>query len=213
MTKWGSAALIVGSVLTGLAQALHPTEAPRDAAGFIEYVAESRHWVGIHWAILVGAALITAGFVAIYRLLRDAGDRGYGLLALATALVAMAVGTVWVTLEASVASGVADLFATASDKAVVSANFQPFVWWNFSLARVAFLMTWLSVLLYAVAMRATDVYPRWMGSVGLLLGGVGFGYLLVAGFGRSFQIIGILTTTWTLMIGAYTWRKYRRDER
>lgn len=207
MGRRGGIALIVGSIVTGVAQALHPTEAPRDAAGFIEYVVESHNWTAIHWAILIGAVLITGGFAIVYRVLRVAGDGGYGLLALVSALVAMAVGTVWVTLEASVASGVADLYVKASDKGTIAANFQPFVWWDFALARIAFLMTWLSVLLYAAAMRATEVYPRWIGSVGLLLGGVGLLYLLVAGFGRPFQIIGVLTTTWTLIIGAYTWRK------
>lgn len=207
MGQWGSIALIVGSIVTGVAQALHPTEAPHDAVGFIKYVAESHNWVAIHWAILTGAVLITGGFAAVYRLLRDEGDRGYGLLGFTAAVVAMAVGTVWVTLEASVAAAFANLYATASDKGTMAASFQPFVWWDFALARVAFLMTWLSVFLYAVAMSITDVYPRWIGSVGQLLGAVGFVYLLAAGFGRPFQVIGILTTTWTLIIGAYMWRK------
>lgn len=205
--KLGSVALIVGSIVTGMAQALHPTEAPQDAAGFIEYVAESRNWVGIHWAILIGSVLLTAGFAVVYRLLRDAGDRGYALLGLAAALVALAVGTVWVTLEASVAAGIAALYVQASDKAALAANFQPFVWWDFALARVAFLITWFSVFLYAVAMVASDAYPRWVGAVGRLLGIVGFGYLLFVGFGRPFQIIGILTTVWTLIVGVYTLRK------
>ncbi len=205
--KWGSVALIVGSIVTGMAQAFHPTEAPQDAAGFIEYVAESRNWVGIHWAILIGAVLMTGGFAIVYRLLRDAGDRGYALPGLAAALVALAVGTVWVTLEASVAAGVAALYVQASDKAALAANFQPFVWWDFALARIAFLITWLSVFLYAVAMVTIDVYPRWVGTAGRLLGSVGFVYLLFVGFGRGFQVIGVLTTVWMLIIGAYTWRK------
>lgn len=207
MGRSGSIALIVGSIVTGVAQALHPTEAPHGAVEFIEYVAGSHNWVAIHWAILTGAVLITGGFAVVYRLLRDAGDRAYALPGFAVALVALAVGSVWVTLEASVAADTAALYVQAADNAAVAAQFQPFVWWDFALARVAFLMTWLSVLLYALAMWATNVYPRWIGSVGLLLGGVGFVYLLVAGFGRPFQIIGILTTTWTLIIGAYTWRK------
>lgn len=207
MGKWASIALIVGSVVTGTAQALHPTDAPHAAVEFIEYVAGSHNWVAIHWAILTGAVLITGGFAVVYRLLRDGGDRAYALLGLGAALVALAVGGVWVTLEASVAADTAALYVQAADNAAVAAQLQPFVWWDFALARVAFLMTWLSVLLYALAIRATDVYPRWIGSVGLLLGGVGLLYLLVAGFGRPFQIIGILTTAWTLIIGAYTWRK------
>ncbi len=203
--RWGSAALIVGSLVTGLAQAFHPTEAPHDAAGFIEYVAESHHWVGIHWAILVGAVLITGGFVVVFRLLHNAGDRGFALLGVTAALVALAVGTVWVTLEASVAAGIAALYAQAGDKAALAANFQPFVWWDFALARAAFLITWLSVFLYAVAMVTSDVYPRWVGAAGWLLGIIGFGDLLFVGFGRPFQIIGILTTAWTLVVGYHTW--------
>jgi hypothetical protein len=205
--KWGSIALIVGSIVTAMAQAVHPTEAPRDAAGFIEYVAESRNWVGIHWAILIGAVLLTGGFAVVYRLLGDAGDRGYALLGLAAALVALAVGTVWVTLEASVAASIAALYGQVGDKAALAANFQPFVWWDFALARVAFLIAWVSVFLYAVAIVAGDAYPRWVGHVGRLLGVVGCGYLLVVGFGRPFQIIGILTTGWTLIVGVYTWRR------
>ena len=208
MARWAGAALIAGSVITGAAQALHPTEAPQDAAGFIEYVAESPNWVGVHWAILVGAMLIAAGFAIVYRRLDEAGDRGYALLGFAAALVALAVGTVWVTLEAAVAAGTANLYAQATDRAAVAANFQPFVWWDFALARVAFLLTWLSVFLYATAMvGAADVYPRWIGTVGRLLGALGFVYLLVAGFGRPFQLIGILTTGWTLIVGVYTWRE------
>jgi hypothetical protein len=207
MGKWGSIALVVGSIVTGVGQALHPTEAPHEAVEFIAYVAESHNWVAIHWAILAGAVLITGGFSVVYRLLRDGGDRAYALPGFAAALVALAVGSVWATLEASVAAETAALYTQAADNAAVAAQFQPFVWWDFALARVAFLMTWLSVLLYALAMRATDVYPHWIGSVGLLLGGVGLLYLLVAGFGRPFQLIGILTTTWTLITGAYTWRK------
>ncbi len=207
MGRWGSVALIVGSVVTGVAQALHPTEAPHDAAGFIEYVVESANWVGIHWAILGGAVLLTGGFVVVYRVLHDAGDRGYALLGLAAALVALAVGTVWATLEASVAAGIAALYGQAGDKAALALNFQPFVWWDFALARVAFLITWLSVFLYAAAMVTSDVYPRWVGAAGGLLGTVGFGYLLFVGFGRPFQIIGILTTAWTLVVGRYTWSR------
>lgn len=207
MVKWGSVALVAGSIVTGMAQAIHPTEAPQDAAGFIKYVAESHNWVAIHWAILIGAVLITGGFGVVYRLLHDAGDRGYALLGLAAALVALAVGTVWVTLEASVAAGIATLYVQASDKTVLAANFQPFVWWDFALARVALLITWFSVFLYAVAMVASHVYPRWVGAAGWLIGTVGFGYLLLVGFGRPFQIIGILTTAWTLIIGWYTWAK------
>ncbi len=207
MVKWGSAALILGSIVTGVAQAFHPTEAPQDAAEFIEYVAESHNWVGIHWAILIGAVLITGGFGVVYRVLRDTGDKGYALWGLAAALVALAVGTVWVTLEASVAAGIAALYAQASDKAMLAANFQPFVWWDFALARVAFLITWLSVFFYSVAMAAGDVYPRWVGAAGRLLGVVGFAYLLFVGFGRPFQIIGILTTAWTLVVGYHTWAR------
>lgn len=124
MGRWGSVALIVGSVVTDVAQALHPTKAPQDAAGFIEYVAESANWVGIHLGILGGAVLLTGGFVVVCRLLHDAGDRGYALLGLAAALVALAVGIVWATLEASVAADIAARYAQASDKAALTASFQ-----------------------------------------------------------------------------------------
>jgi uncharacterized membrane protein len=82
-------------------------------------------------------------------------------------------------------------------------------------AMLIFLMFGVMFILYGLAVALSDIYPKWLGWLALVLGIAGAVIGLVQAYeGPSdtltnviFPIVSILLTVWVLIIGAFMWKK------
>src|ERR671935_1402725 len=69
--RLGGITAIVGAVLAGAGNLVHPVTPERDPLGTARVIADSGIWTPVHLAIVLGIVLMLGGLVAIYRSIRE----------------------------------------------------------------------------------------------------------------------------------------------
>ena len=118
--RLGGWSAVVGAVLGGVGNLVHPVTPMNDPAGVARAIAGSRLWVPIHLAIVVGILLMLGGLVA---LAHSVGGGLAGTLArfgLWAAVAGVTIGLVLVILDGVAARQLAQEWAAAppGDQAV-----------------------------------------------------------------------------------------------
>jgi Domain of unknown function (DUF4386) len=159
------------------------------------------------WAMMIGAT-------AVYRSITT-GGAAWARLGFYFILVGTAVWTVTLSQDVATASAAANWLAApaagkeAAYSAVAAVN---------AVSRGLYPMTiivyWLAYTFLGIAMVLSNVYPRWLGWVGLILGITGVAVGIIQNFtARSttftliFAVLSLLTTLWALVVGIWVARK------
>jgi hypothetical protein len=95
----GAVCAIVGAVVTGVFDAIHPE--PVEPGALLAQVAGAHNFAAVHWGLMVGFILMTLGYATFMLTLRDPAETqdagGWGLVGIYTLLVGTAL---WVGLFA-----------------------------------------------------------------------------------------------------------------
>ena len=219
LMRIGSVAAVLGSLLAGVGNLLHPVTPRDDPDGVARVIADSDPWTLIHLVLVLGLILMLAGLLGLrYSIEKTGLGAALTHLGMYAATVGATLGVATVILDGVAAKQLADQWAAAPEAsqavalAVVSANETM----NFALAGM-FNACFAGVpfLLFGLAVTRADGYPRWLGWVAFTagIGSIGAG-VIQALTGRPTMTSLVLTiigptviSVWLLVMGVLMWRR------
>jgi Domain of unknown function (DUF4386) len=215
--KLGSAGLIIGAILMVIGGLLMPYAAkltsnvqemlkPLGENEFRAQVSSLLMIMGI-WAIMIGAT-------GVYRSITASGA-AWARLGFYFIIVGTAVWTVTLSQDVATASAAANwLAASAAGKEAAYSALAAVNAVNRGLYPMTIIVYWLSYTFLGIAMVLSNVYPRWLGWVGLILANTVVAVGIIQTFtARSttftlvFAVLSLLTTLWVLVVGIWIARK------
>ena len=218
--KLGGVAAIVGSVLAGLGNLVHPVTPEHDPVGVARVIAESDIWTPVHLVIVLGVFLMLGGLVAIYRSIGGGLAGALARLGLFAAVAGATIGLVLVILDGVAARQLAQEWASAApgEKATALGLVHVNETINFALASLFnFVFAAATFILFGLAVALGRVYPRWLGWVVVVAGVASIGAgLIQALVGEPTTASRILTifgptviTLWLAVMGVLLLRRVR----
>ncbi len=218
LLRIGAVAAVLGAVLAGVGNLLHPVTPRDDQVGVARVIASSGSWTLVHVVIIAGVILMLAGLLGIrVSLAGDGLTDALARLGMYAATIGTTIGLILVILDGVAAKQLADQWAAAPASAAPVAlglvsvnetiNFALGGLFNLSFAGIPF-------ILFGLAVARSTIYPRWLGWVGF---GAGVGST-AAGLVQAFTgkptttslvltIIGpTVITLWLIVMGTLLWR-------
>jgi uncharacterized protein DUF4386 len=219
LLRIGSGVGVLGAVLAGVGNLLHPITPRDDPPGVARVIAESDLWTPIHLVIVLGIVLMPAGLLAVRHSIAGTGfSDALTRLGMYTVTIGATVGVITLILDGVAAKQLADQWAAAPASAKAAAlglvsanetvNFALGGLFNLSFAGVPF-------VLFGLAVARAGTYPRWLGWV-VFYAGIGsiLAGLIQALTGKPTVVSLVLTiigptviTLWLLVVGALLWRR------
>jgi hypothetical protein len=220
----GGWSAVVGSVLAGVGNLVHPVTPMNDPVGVARVIADSDGWVPIHLAIVVGILLMLGGLVALYHSIRGGVAGALARLGLFAAVSGVTIGLVLVILDGVAAYQLAQEWAAAppGDQALALGLVHVNETINFALASLFNLVfAGATFILFGLAVALSEVYPRGLGWVVVVAGAASVGAGMVQAFtGEPTEASGGLTifgptviTLWLLAVGILLVRMGRDSAR
>jgi hypothetical protein len=220
----GGWSAVVGSVLAGVGNLLHPVTPMNDPVGVARVIADSDSWVPVHLAIVVGILLMLGGLVALHHSIHGGVAGTLARFGLFAAVSGVTIGLALVILDGVAAYQLAQEWAAAppGDQAVALGLVHVNETINFALASLFNLVfAGVTFILFGLAVALSDVYPRGLGWIVLVAGAASIGAGLVQAFtGEPTEASGGLTifgptiiTLWLLVVGILLVRMGRDSAR
>jgi Domain of unknown function (DUF4386) len=215
-TRWvlriGGWAAIIGSILAGVGNLVHPVTPEDDPVGVAQVIADSDPWTPIHLVIVLGIFLMLGGLIAIYRTIRGGLAGALARFGLFAAVAGVTIGLILVILDGVAARQLAQEWASAapSEKATALGLVHVNETINFALASLFnFVFAAATFILFGSAVAMSDVYPRWLGWVAVVAGvasiGAGLTQALVGEPTTASRVLTIfgptVITLWLLSMG------------
>lgn len=217
-TRIGGGAAIGGALVVMAGTLLHPLDAnPGDPiAAFNEYAADDL-WVVSHLGQFLGVALMFVGLVALSGVLKKERsgwltDVGvfFGVAALATTAALQAVDGI--ALKVMV-----DSWAHAAAPEKVNMFHATFGVRQIEVGLASYMaiLFGTTVMLFGLALVLCDIFPIWLGWIGIC-GGVGttIGGLMTAFNGFSITAMNLampfnlVVVIWIVLVGVFLWRQH-----
>jgi Domain of unknown function (DUF4386) len=174
LMRIGAVGAIVGGVLAGAGNLVHPMTPRDDDAGVAHVIAHSDAWTAIHLVIIIGVMGMLVGLIGLRHALPTSGFVGamtrYGVVA---AIIGTVFGIATVILDGVTAKQLAEAWLAAPSDLrpialqIVAANEMT----NFALAGM-FNVTFagLPFIAFGLAVARSTTFPRWLGWVALVAG-------------------------------------------
>lgn len=206
---------IVGALLGFVVNMLHPN-LPDDHEKALALVAGHANWGLLHAGIIASTVFVLGGLYGLSRVAHGPLARGLARLGMITAIPGASVMIAGIAIDGYATKGLADLWAGASsaDKAVAfhtalaveRVQTALFHTWSALFIGAPFLLLGLSGLV------AGGGFPRWLGALGALGGGIALvtgvsGYLGAPLPGLLFTVGAALVTLWVLIAGVVALRE------
>jgi Domain of unknown function (DUF4386) len=223
-TRWvlriGGWAAIIGSILAGVGNLVHPVTPEDDPVGVAQVIADSDPWTPIHLVIVLGIFLMLGGLIAIYQTIRGGLAGALARFGLFAAVAGVTIGLILVILDGVAARQLAQEWASAapSEKATALGLVHVNETINFALASLFnFVFAAATFILFGLAVAMSDVYPRWLGWVAVIAGlasiGAGSIQALVGEPTTASRVLTIfgptVITLWLLVMGILLLRRSR----
>jgi Domain of unknown function (DUF4386) len=216
--RLGGGAAIAGAILGGVGNLVHPVTPMHDEVGVARVIADSKIWVPVHLAIVVGILLMLGGLVALDDSIRGGLAGALARLGLFAGVAGVTIGLVLVILDGVAAPQLAQEWAAAGpgDQAVALELVHVNETINFALASLFNLVfAGATFILFGLAVALSDAYPRWLGWVALVAGAGSIAAGLIQAFtgeptdaSRGLTIAGpTVITLWLLVVGILLVRK------
>ena len=220
--RLGGGSAIIGAILGGVGNLVHPVTPQNDPVGVARVIADSDIWVPIHLAIVLGIALMLGGLVAVYHSIRGGLPGALARFGLFAAVAGATIGLVLVILDGVAARQLAQEWANAAPggKATALGLVHVNETINFALASLFnFVFAAATFILFGLAVALSSVYPRWLGWVVFVAGVTSIGAGLIqayvgepTGASRILTIFGpTVITLWLLVIGILLVRMGRSE--
>jgi len=218
----GGVAAIVGSVLGGVGNLVHPVTPEHDPVGVAQVIADSGTWTPIHLVIILGIILMLGGLIAICHSIRGGLAGALARFGLFAAVAGATIGLVLVILDGVAARQLAQEWASAApgDKATALGLVHVNETMNFALASLFnFIFAAATFILFGLAVALSRVYPRWLGWTVFVAGVASIAAgLIQALVGEPTEASRILTifgpsviTLWLLIMGILLLRRDRAE--
>jgi Domain of unknown function (DUF4386) len=216
----GGWAAIVGAILGGVGNLVHPVTPEDDPVGVAQVIADSDMWTPIHLAIVLGIFLMLGGLIAIYQTIRGGLAGALARFGLFAAVAGVTIGLILVILDGVAARQLAQEWASAApaDSATALGLVHVNETINFALASLFnFVFAAATFILFGLAVAVSDVYPRWLGWVAVIAGlasiGAGSIQALVGEPTTASRVLTIfgptVITLWLLVMGILLLRRSR----
>jgi Domain of unknown function (DUF4386) len=218
--RMGGVAAIVGSVLGGVGNLIHPVTPEHNPVGVARVIADSGIWTPVHLMIVLGIFLMFGGLVAIYHSIRGGLAGALARFGLFAAVAGVTIGLVLVILDGVAARQLAQEWASAAphQKAMALSLVHVNETINFALASLFnFIFAAATFILFGLAVALSRVYPRWLGWAVVVAGVASIGAgLIQALVGEPTTASRVLTifgpsviTLWLLVMGILLLRTVR----
>jgi hypothetical protein len=203
---------VVGSVLGGVGNLVHPVTPEHDQVGVARVIADSGIWVPVHLAIVLGIFLMLLGLVAISDTIRGGLPGALSRFGVVAAVSGATIGLVLVILDGVAARQLAQEWASAAPghQATALALVHVNETMNFALASLFnFVFAAATFILLGLAVALSGVHPRSLGWIAVVAGvaSVGAGLIQAAvgeptSASRGLTIFGpTVITLWTVVMG------------
>lgn len=208
----GSVAAILGSVLAGVGNGVHPVTPRDDPQGVARVIADSDAWTLIHVVILVGIILMLIGIVAFRHSMEGGRAEALARLGAYTGMIGATIGLITIVLDGVAAKQLADAWVAApeAEKSVRLGLVTTNETMNFALAGL-FNMAFAGIpyTFLGLAVAESGVFPRWFGWIGALAGvgsiGAGIFQMFTGQPTVASLVLTIIGPTviviWTLVMG------------
>lgn len=114
--RLGAGGAVIGSLLAGVGNLLHPATPVGQSEGVAQAIAESAAWAPIHLMIVAGLILMFAGLVAISRSIKGGLAGALAQFGYVAAIAGITVGVLLVMLDGVAAKHLADVWAAAPEE-------------------------------------------------------------------------------------------------
>jgi hypothetical protein len=219
----GGWAAIIGSILAGIGNLVHPVTPEDDPRGVAQVIADSDLWTPIHLAIVLGIFLMLGGLVAIYLSIREGPAAALARFGLFAGVAGVTIGLILVILDGVAARQLAQEWASAApaDSATALGLVHVNETINLALASLFNLVfAAATFILFGLAVALSHVYPRWLGWVvvaGVASIGAGLIQALVGEPTMASRVLTIfgptVITLWLLVMGVLLLQRSREAPR
>jgi hypothetical protein len=220
LQRIGSAGLIVGAILFGMSGLLMPHAAnpTSDLQEMLKPLGESQFRTYVSaLSMAIGFLAVLMGAAGVYHSITATGA-AWARLGFYVASVGTVLWTVCLSLDVGTASSVANwLAAPAAGRelahSLLTTLFPPGAGFGRGLFPLAVIANWLAIAFLGMGMARSAVYPRWLGGLGLILGGLGLAAGIVMTYvGREavfapFTALAFATLLWVLASGLWMARQ------
>lgn len=216
--RMGGISAIVGAILAGVGNLLHPVTPENDPVGVAQVIAASDMWVLDHLAIVLGILLMLGGLIGVYHSIQSGLPGALARFGLFVGVGGATIGLVLVILDGVAARQLAQEWASAApdEKATALGLVHLNETINFALASLFnFVFAAATFILFGLAVALSGEYPRWLGWVVVGAGAASIGAgLIQAAIGEPTTASGVLTilgptviTLWLLIMGILLLRR------
>ena len=156
--------LLVGTLLFGVAGALHPL-LNGDGAAQLSTIASTRRWYGIHWALLFGLVFMYAGVIGIALRHNDTPGATPGRAAVRMGAFTFSVWSLNILFMVGAGWHLAHAFTTSDTG--LTATHSVFVYdmlhpMGLAAERLATFMLGLVAYMFGWAIRNGGIWPKWL---------------------------------------------------
>ena len=215
-------AAIIGSILAGIGNLVHPVTPEDDPRGVAQVIADSDLWTPIHLSIVLGIFLMLGGLVAIYLSIREGPAAVVARFGLFAGVAGVTIGLTLVILDGVAARQLAQEWASAAPANSATALGLVHVNETSNLALASlfnFVFAAATFILFGLAVALSHVYQRWLGWVVVVAGVASIGAGLIQALvgeptmaSRVLTIFGpTIITLWLLVMGVLVLRRSRED--
>ena len=202
--------MVLGGILIIVGNIIFPRAAdPASAAATFKAYGDNPTMTRIAvLLVLLGEWAMLGGFAAVYRSITSGAGSAWSRLGFYGYVIATAIFNITLVfvLAATTASEKGPTAVAIGLTMVTAAN---------SLFAVSVLTYWLSFALLGIGMSVSDVFPKWLGWIGVLLGDatvavIGVPYIFIdqtKTLQTVFMILALLSAIWALVIGALMVRR------
>lgn len=217
LARFSASLGIIGAVLAMIGNGFHPHLTDPSLEAFLGLVASRADWTLLHLTLIVSIFCILGVLYGVSRSVQHESAGGLAWLGFALAVAGSTMFAVNFALDGMAMKHIADSWVTA-DSAVQaamlpSAEVLHQIIFSFYTTWI-FLFLSLPFVLYGLALIQSDVYPRWMGWLGLVsgLGSTLLGMMQYVGgetelLTTLFLVFSVSVTFWVLIIAIVMWRR------
>ena len=212
----GAVSIILGVIISGVSGAFHGGHQPHDLVVTLPQYAANANWIVVHLGQFLGQLLVVGGLVGLYRSITLEPGAALAQLGFVAAVVAISVYAANQAVDGIAIKFVAEEWvnAPAADKEVAFRVAEAVRHIEIGLTSLTVLILGVAFILYGVAIELSRVYPRWLGWLTVLAGGL---WVVVSIFYayRGFsplaitinQAAGYVLLVWALALAVLMWRR------
>jgi len=218
LLRIGAVSIILGVIIFSVSGAFHGGHQPDDLVATLSQYATNANWILVHLGQFLGLFLVVSGLVGLYRSITFGPGAALAQLGFVAAVVGIGVYAANQAVDGIAIKFVAEEWVSAppSEKDVAFRVAEAVRHIEIGLTSLTVLILGVAFILYGVAIELSRVYPRWLGWLSVVDGGLWVVVGILFAY-RGFsplsitisQASGIVLLVWALALVVLMWRRAR----